>query len=323
MGVPPEHPVARGPELLHYRPWRGTFRGPLPAAWAIARTALGVMFRRKLFWGLYAFCVVIFAFYFFGQYLQVFMQTQFAGQPIRIGTGGLRVSVPPEDLLRILQRQLKLNGSAATFGNFIWFEGYMVMIVLALAGSVIVGNDFQHRSLPFYLSKPISRWHYVLGKCLAVGVFVNLMTTVPAVLLFVQYGLLEDWNYFIDSAHLLLGILGYGLVLTVTLSLLLVATASWLRRTVPLVMVWTAIFFLCRILARWLVDGLKFHESWRLIDLWNTLYLAGQACLGVDHGTIRPRPQPEYWEAALALGVVCALCLIYLHRRIRAVEVVA
>ena len=51
------------------------------------------------------------------------------------------------------------------------------MIVLALAGAVLVGNDFRFGSLPFYLSKPLGRWHYVLGKCLAVAVFVNLMTT--------------------------------------------------------------------------------------------------------------------------------------------------
>ena len=49
------------------------------------------------------------------------------------------------------------------------------MIVLALAGSVLVGNDFHHGSLPFYLSKPIGRRHYVLGKCLGVGAFVNLI----------------------------------------------------------------------------------------------------------------------------------------------------
>ena len=58
------------------------------------------------------------------------------------------------------------------------------MIVLALAGAVLVGNDFRWGGLPFYLSKPLTRWHYLLGKCLAVAVFVNLMTTVPALVLY-------------------------------------------------------------------------------------------------------------------------------------------
>ena len=72
------------------------------------------------------------------------------------------------------------------------------MIVLALAGSVLVGNDFRFGSLPFYLSKPLGRWHYVLGKCLAVAVFVNVMTTILALILLVEYGLLDSWDYFVE-----------------------------------------------------------------------------------------------------------------------------
>src|SRR5437868_11168541 len=120
----------------------------------------------------------------------------------------------------------------------------MVMVALTLAGAVLVGNDFTNRSLPFFLAKPIKRWHYLAGKCLAVGVVVNLLTTLPALALYVQHGL-DDFEYFTNpnfftqtgtgkgpaSWPLLFGILSYGLVLTVFLSLLLVTAASWVRRT--------------------------------------------------------------------------------------------
>ena len=43
-----------------------------------------------------------------------------------------------------------------------------------------------------------------------------------------------------------LGVLGYGLVLTVSLSLLVVATAVWVRRTVPMVMIWMGLFVFLR-----------------------------------------------------------------------------
>src|SRR5262249_32285428 len=132
----------------------------------------------------------------------------------------------PKFLVRIFSEALKLNGSAETFRNFFSFEAYNVMIVLALAGSVLIGNDLRHGSLPFYLSKPISRWDYLLGKGLAVAVFINLFTTLPAVGLWVQYGLLEDWDYFVKNAHLLTGVLAYGLVLTASLTTLLLATAA-------------------------------------------------------------------------------------------------
>ena len=115
-----------------------------------------------------------------------------------------------------------------------------------MAGSVLVGNDFQFGSLPFYLSKPLSPWHYLAGKCLAVAAIVNLMTTVPALALYFQYGVLTSWDYFLEDWRLLFGILGYGLELTICLSLMLVATAGWLRRTVPMIMAWTTIFIFLR-----------------------------------------------------------------------------
>ena len=77
-----------------------------------------------------------------------------------------------------------------------------------------------------------------------------------------------------------------------------------------------------RMMASFLVDGQNFHQRWRLIDLWTDLYLVGLAMLGADHESIRPSTQPEIWEAALAVGAVCVCCLLYLRRRIQAVEIV-
>jgi hypothetical protein len=169
-------------------------------------------------------------------------------------------------------------------------------------------------------------------------VFINLMTTLPALILFVQYGLLASWRYFFSDGTaiplgggyalhlpvnpLLLGILGYGLVLTVCLSLLLLATATWLRKTVPMIMVWTTLFLFLRLLAASLVDGLHYDARWRLIDLWHSTYLVGNAMLGIPPYAISHAPQPQIWESSLVLGVVCLLCLTYLSFRIRAVEIV-
>ena len=303
--------------LLRYRPWRGTLRGPGWAALAMARTSVRLMARRRLYWGLFALVLLVFFFFFYGQYLLAWLPGQL-GDTVTVAN----VKVPVANFTKFLDR-LNLNGSAHTFGNFVWFEGYVVVILLALAGSILVGNDFHHGSLPFYLAKPIGRWHYVLGKCLGVGAVINLATTIPAVILWLEAGLLADWKtYYLDNLDLLAGILGYGLVLTVCLSLLVVATAVWVRQTVPMVMVWMGVFVLLRMLAAWIVDGLRADPEWRLIDLWNDLYLVGMWCLQVDPATVRPQPQPAYWQAALVVGGVCATSALYLRRRVQAVEVI-
>jgi ABC-type transport system involved in multi-copper enzyme maturation permease subunit len=310
---------AAGPDLLHYRAWQGTFHHPARSVWPIARIALGMIVRRWLFWVLYALSLLIFLLFFFGQYLLAWAETQTEGE---VAVGGFGARANPRDLIVLFRKFLKLDGSGETYRNFFWYQGYMVMIVLALAGSVLIGNDLRFGSLPYYLSKPLSRWHYLLGKGLAVAVFINLMTTVPAVILFVQFGLLGSWDYFTRDAPLFFGILGYGAVLTVSLTLMLLATATWLRRTVPLIMTWTTLFFFCRLLASALVDGLHFDPHWRLIDLWNSTYLLGNVCLGMDLEKIFPQPQPQGYEAAVILGGVSLICLTYLILRIRGVEIV-
>ncbi len=319
-----ERPVANGAGLLRYRPWRGQFRGPWSGVWAIARGSLTIVFRRKLFWWMFGLGALIFLFYFFGQYLQVFIEQKITDGTIRVG-GMFSRQVKPELIMKGLRDGLQLNGSSDTYANLIWFEGYIVLVILAFIGSVVVGNDFQHGSMPFYLSKPIHRWHYIFGKALAIAILINMMTTVPALLLYFEYGFIESWEYYFDSWRLLLGIIAYGGAITVSLGLLLLTLSTWVRKTVPLVMVWTALFILGRILQRWLVDGLKLDERWRLIDLWNDLYLVGHWSFGTPIRTLRPtyQIQPAYHEAGIVVAVVCVLCGIYLHRRIRAVEIIS
>lgn len=312
--------------LLGYRPWNGLPVTAWWTPWPIARVALAMIFRQKLFWLLYILALLNFLLFASGIYLfsqidlEALTNNRSSPQMLKFWT----------DMKNTLQRQLKLAGDAETYRNFFWFQGYFVMAILALAGSTLVGDDYQHGSLSFYLSKPIHRWHYVIGKMLAVAVFLAMLTTLPAVVLFLEAMLLSD-DIATAPWHLLWGVLGYGAVLTIVLSPLVIALASWLRRRVPLVMVWTCILFFCRIMGDFLVDVLRYPPQWRMIDLWNLMYVVGSWCLQTSAdlgGSERIRQlsqaarQPPVEQAILALLTVSTLAVIYLHTRIRAVEVV-
>lgn len=322
------------PKLLHYRPWNGEFNNPWWSVWPIARSALGTLLfpvlRRWLFWNLYAFGLLLPLMFFFGTFLLAWAESQVLVSQQQLGRLG-----DPARMLNSIRRALNiLNGSRDTFQYFYAYQGSIVVVMLALAGAILVGNDFTNKSLPFYLSKPIHRWHYILGKCLAVFIVVHLMTTLPALLLYGQHAF-DDWdyllnvNYFTDNGGkgpagivLLLAVLGYGMLVSTFMSILLVATATWMRRTMPLIMVWMSSFFFLRQLANFLVDGLHLDVRWRLLDLWNCLTLLGQGMLGFASDEISPKPHPEFWEAALVLIGVSTVCLMYLNHRTRAVEIV-
>jgi len=307
-----------GANLLHYRGWSGQFRGPHFAVLSIARIALSQVLRRKLFWVIYAFGLLFFCMFFFGQYLLAYTESMLDEDAVTIGF----FRTKPAEFGPLLRKTLQIDGSGQMYRNYFRLQGSIVIVILAMAGSVLVGNDFQFGSLPFYLSKPLSPWHYLAGKCLAVAVIVNLMTTLPALILYFQYGVLTSWDYFVNDFGLLWGILKYVIELTICLSLMLVATASWLRRTVPMIMAWTTVFVFFRLLAAALVNGLKMSPRWRLIDIWNDTFLLGAYFLKVEPYRGWQPFQPTVGEAALVLGVLCILCLTYLAVQIRAVEIV-
>src|SRR5262249_24587032 len=110
--------------------------------------------------------------------------------------------------------------------------------------------------------------------------------------------------------------------LTAFLSLALTAMAAWLRRTVPLLMAWATLFLFGRLVARALVDGLSYTPQWRLIDLWNDLYLVGYSCLGNNMSPEERARQPDAYQAALVLAGLAGFCLVYLMQRMRGVEIV-
>ncbi len=307
-----------GVQLLYYRAWRGRLSSPIHSVWPLARISLSLIDRRWMFLILYGLSMLMFLLFFFGQYLLFAAEAELdAGGKLTVAG----VAVQPKRLVEIFRDALKFNGSGETYRNFIWYQGYMTTIILALAGTLILGNDFRHGSLSFYLSKPLTGRHYLAGKFLAVAVVINRLTTLPALVLFFQYAILAEYDYFGERWGLIFGILGYGLVLTVVLGLLLLATAVAVRRTVPLIMAWTTLSFFCQRLAVALVDNLGYDPRWRLIDLWNDMYLLGNSMLGLNLQNLSR--QPAVLEASIVLGVVSLSCLIFLIRQIRAVEIVS
>lgn len=289
-------------ESTRYRDWSGRLRPGWLACWPIARTGLLLVLRRRLFWLLLGLALLNFLFVFATIYLKAEVVSQNPG------------------LRRFVDQVLSsVTGTGETYRDFMFAQGTVTMLLLAFTGALLVGDDMRQGGLAFYLSRRISRWHYVAGKLLAIGTLVSLTTTIPALVLYMQYGLLtESTDYFRENLGILRGIIGYGLILSVTLSLLLFAMASWLRKTVPLVMMWACLFVMVPALAALLQRAFD-DRNWLLLMLWRDIRLLGTWCFGgIDTDSELQLLQPAAW---IVTGV-CVLCLVVLIPRVRAVEVV-
>jgi ABC-type multidrug transport system permease subunit len=193
------------------------------------------------------------------------------------------------------------------------------MILLAFSGSLLVGSDFRLKALPFYLSRRIDRRHYIAGKLLAVSAVVALMTIVPALALFIEYGAFtSSFAYWFENWRLVVSILGYGFVLCAVLSILLVALSAWLQRTAPIAITWSSIFTMLTFVAERMREFTR-NNYWTLLDVWRDMRYVGRSFFGYY-----PREEDRelaWWALAILLGL-CTAALIALVHRVRAVDVV-
>ncbi len=290
-------------ESARYRAWSEGLRPAWFSAWPIARTGLALVLRRKLFWLLLGLALFQFLFLF----AMIYLKAQ------------IRVENP--SVSRFVDNVLSsVAGAGRTYRDFMAAQGTVTMLLLALAGEILVGNDYRHGGLVFFLSRRVARRHYVAGKLLSIALLVELTTAVPALILYLEYGLLtESMTYFVENTRIVWGILGYGLVMSVTLSLMLLALGSWLPRTVPLVMAWSCVFVLLPMFGAILRSAYG-DRRWLVFSLWQDMRLIGSWCFGpLDPG----RESPLVAGAIAAVVAVCAASAVAIVPRVRAIKVVS
>ena len=80
------------------------------------------------------------------------------------------------------------------------------MILIVLVGPSLISQDLRFNALPLYLSRPLRRIDYLLGKLGVIGAFLGLVIIVPCLVAYVL-GLLFSLDLTIvrDTYRLLLG----------------------------------------------------------------------------------------------------------------------
>ena len=106
------------------------------------------------------------------------------------------------NLTNIPQASL-LAPSADTFRQFLEQQQTFVFFVTVYVGAGLIANDRRANALQIYLSKPLTRAEYVLGKLAILMTFLALVTWLPAiVLLIVQIAFAGNFTFFQNNVFL-------------------------------------------------------------------------------------------------------------------------
>ncbi len=215
---------------------------------------------------------------------------------------------------------------------FLTLLGWQSMLALFLAAFVGPGQispDLANNALSLYLSRPFSRFEYVLGKMTVLVVLLSLMTWVPGLLLFALQGYLEGWQWMADHWRFAYGLFFGAWIWILVLSLLALALSAWVKWKPAAGALMFGVFFVAGGFGA-TVNGVQ-RTNWG--NLLNISYLVGsvwkQLFEGADpttNGAVFFRaPQgeglPLAWSWAV-LATLCGVCLYLLARKIRATEVV-
>ena len=138
-----------------YRRYRGGKATPGHAWLVIASAGIRTMLRKRAFLG-----VLLFAWGpFIVRAVQIYVTTNYRQVAAAFGV------------------------NAQTFRDFLAQQDFFVFIVTIYVGAGLIANDRRANALQIYLSKPLMRTEYIVGKAAVLFSFLLLVTWVPAMLL--------------------------------------------------------------------------------------------------------------------------------------------
>ena len=204
-------------------------------------------------------------------------------------------------------------------------QSVLAIVLTAWAGPVLIAPDLAGGALPLYLSRPLSRPQYLFGKMATLLGLLSAVTWVPVLGLFALEAGLSGGSWFWDNGWIARAIcLAAGMWIGL-LAFMVVTCSVWVRWRIAATGLFIGVFAVGQAAARML--GRMFESNWgRLLDVnylvttvWWDLFQVPRP-LRASHGV--QAPDLPWWAAWVAMGLICALCVLILDRRLRAREVV-
>lgn len=196
---------------VYERTWR-RFGGPLTGLgsrfFVITRYALADAFASRLFTAFYAICFLPSVGGLFFIYLS-------HNVPLLEQLG------MPEDLMKVL--------TARFFMVLFSWQAIPAFLIAVLVSPSLISADLQNNALPLYLSRPINRTDYVLGKLAVLAILLIPVTLVMGLAVFVLQAYLEGGGWWHENYRIGLAYAVGHLTWIVVIGLLSLAVSAWVR----------------------------------------------------------------------------------------------
>jgi ABC-type transport system involved in multi-copper enzyme maturation permease subunit len=192
-----------------------------------------------------------------------------------------------------------------------------VFIVTVYVGAGLIANDRRANALQIYLSKPLTRAEYVLGKMAILMTFLLMVTWLPAmVLLLAQVSFAGSFRFVLDNLHLIPAITLFSVVEATVVSAAMLALSSLSNNSRFVGVLYAGLIFFSDAFSG-VMRAVTADSSLSWVSFGNNLAQLGDAMFRVPLRYSTPWPVSLMMVVALLL-----LSAVVLDRRVRGVEVI-
>jgi ABC-2 type transport system permease protein len=284
-----------------YKPYEGKLTPLWSRFLVLPRYAYQDLFKYKLFTALFVLCYVCPLVYTVLIYL-------------RHNTAALAV-FGIEDPMDIA-RNIPIGG--AFFFIFINIQTSLAFIFTVIIGPVLISRDLANNALPLYLSRPFTRFEYIVGKISVLLILLSLITWVPGLFLFLFNSYLEGGGWMAENWWIANAIFTLSFSWLVILSLLATAFSAWIKWRTAASAALFAIFIIPLPIGGAIKEMFDSDKGFML-----SLAMA-------FNGLSKELFRLDWVESFLSAGeswfvfaAYAAVCLFMLSRKVRAYEVVS
>jgi ABC-2 type transport system permease protein len=144
------------------------------------------------------------------------------------------------------------------FHLFFNIEIGFTMFLVLLVGPRLISQDLRFNAIPLYLSRPLRRIDYFLGKLAVIGFFVGSVTLVPAVvayLLGVTFS--ADFETVRETGFILVASIVYSLIVIVSAGTLILAISSLSKKSWVVGASWVGVWMISLAMGAILTGSVK------------------------------------------------------------------
>jgi ABC-2 type transport system permease protein len=145
-------------------------------------------------------------------------------------------------------KSIRMEVWTLSYEYFLLTELRFSMVLILLVGPSLISGDMRFNALPLYFSRPVRRIDYFLGKLGVIGAFLAMVLVIPSLLAY-GLGLLFSLDFSIvrDTFSLLLTCVSYGVIVTLSAGLFILALSSLSRNSRYIALLWLGVWFVTSI----------------------------------------------------------------------------